>query len=95
MAGMVSITLPASEIPVGTEVRKPTGGKLYVLKAKIEAKWYEAGHAELPVIMEPGTLFLCTADGIYCTKADTKLSVDFDDYQEAIDFLERIKDREG
>ena len=80
---MLTLLLPASEIPDDTIVRKVTGQVKYTLKREI--KIHGAG---CPPIKQQNCVFLMGKSGINCHPETTLLAVDFphtDDLQEFID----------
>lgn len=84
---MVTLILEAGRIPDGTVVHKPTGEKQYTLRKELRV--YLPDNDRRPVTF-PDVVFLVGdsyVNGVYPT---TKLAVDFDDEDEAIEFLTEL-----
>ena len=85
---MVTLTLPASEIPNNTSVRKVTGKKIYKLWREI--KIYGENRQE--VKPDEDLIFIVAENdgGITCIKDSTLLSVNFECYSAVISFLRQL-----
>jgi hypothetical protein len=85
----VTLILPASDIPDGTTVRKPTGEKKYKLCTDIQLY----GDGATVVKTDTSIRFLVSQNGnINVIGQDQSLAVDFALTVEAIMFLEEIRD---
>lgn len=88
---MITLTLPAKEIPCGTVVRKKTGTTGYILRRGIRI-YGEGGHE---IQSDEGLIFLITAGNgnINCIKDSKELSIDMS-YDDAMALIRELKDKE-
>jgi hypothetical protein len=90
----ISITLPAGNIPDGTEVFKVNGVKPYTLKTGI--RLFTQGEKSKVITPAPDTVYLVSVPDadINQVHGDTPLRVDFPDADEAITFLQDMQAQE-
>jgi hypothetical protein len=83
MIEKISFIVLAGSIPDGTRVYKLTGSKSYVLKHTL--KIY--GEKE-QVVYNEGVLYLVSNEHIIGIPENTKLRIDFDTVEEAVEWLQ-------
>lgn len=92
---MVTLILPAGDIPDYTKVRKPTGEKPYVLRQRLPVYGLGAitGLPDKEINCDPSIVFIVSDSGVNAILKDTKLAVDLE-LNEAISFLEDMREHQ-
>lgn len=83
---MVTLILPAYDLPDYCKCRKPTGQKPYTLRQRLPVYGLEQ-----EITVDPSIVFIVSDSGVNAVPNDTKLAVDLD-YDEAIAFLQQIRE---
>lgn len=90
---MLSIILPAAEIPDGTTVRKITGQQTFTLHRELKVFTVDSlpdGAAPRQVVASPGIMYLL-GNSINAIRDDTRLVIDFQTPDDAIQFLQILQ----
>lgn len=89
---MISLVIRAEYIVDGTEVRKPSGEKKYIVRRSINI--FNENGKERTIEAYSGTIFLMPTDSddgsISAFRSDRLLAIDFDDLHEAQEFIESL-----
>jgi hypothetical protein len=86
---MITLTVPANQIPDGEKVRRPTGAAYYFLNRHLTIYGPDDKKEVFP---GPNVLFLVGGANINAIRDDTQLSIDFETMEGAADWIDLNRD---